>query len=122
MKACNQCGKCCIKYGANDLAASSEDIQWWYEHRPHIAEYIQDDQLWVHPISGQVVKQCPWLQVSTNHLYSCAIYYDRPEDCRLYPSTINEMIADKCEMLEPIDLLNLRRAHADLQQLMMDSR
>ncbi|MFA0704132.1 YkgJ family cysteine cluster protein, partial [Vibrio sp. 10N.222.48.A3] len=26
MKDCNQCGKCCIKYGDGDLAATQEEI------------------------------------------------------------------------------------------------
>jgi hypothetical protein len=32
------------------------------------------------------------------------------------------MIEDKCEMLEPRDLNNLRKAQRDLDRLMVDSR
>ena len=28
MKNCNQCGKCCIKYGDGDLAATQEEITY----------------------------------------------------------------------------------------------
>ena len=40
--------------------------------------------------------------------------YNRPEDCRLYPALVTEMVADDCEMLEPNDLLNLELAQAVL--------
>jgi len=55
-------------------------------------------------------------------IYTCAIYYDRPEDCRYYPSTIAEMIKDECEMLEAGDLDNPKKANRRLDEIMADSR
>jgi len=122
MKNCNQCGKCCIKYGAQDLSASSDDIAWWDQHRPHIYQYVNNGKIWISPENKDPLDRCPWLRQQDNNVYTCDIYYDRPEDCRLYPSTINEMIEDQCEMIEPIDLTDLKSAQAKLNRLMMDSR
>ena len=54
--------------------------------------------------------------------YSCDIYYARPDDCKYYPSNVEEMIADGCEMLEPSDLKDLTKAQAELDIIMIDSR
>lgn len=121
MKACNQCGKCCIKYGANNLSASSADISWWDHHKPHIYKYVSNGEIWIDPENDKPVERCPWLNKQADNIYTCDIYYDRPEDCRFYPSTISEMIADACEMLETKDLNNLKAAQVQLNKLMLDS-
>lgn len=121
MKNCNQCGKCCVKYGAQDLSASPEDITWWDQHRPHIYQYVNNGNIWVNPESNNPLDRCPWLRQQDNNIYTCDIYYDRPEDCRYYPSSINEMIQDQCEMLESIDLTDIKASQAILNQLMLDS-
>ena len=36
MKECNQCGKCCIKYGGGDLSATKEEIDLWEIFNPEI--------------------------------------------------------------------------------------
>lgn len=109
MKDCNQCGKCCLKYGGNGgLSATEEEIEWWQAHRPKIARYVKDGNIWVDPDTGKYFSQCPWLR-KTDNKYSCDIYFDRPEDCRTYPSLVSEMIRDECEMIE---LKDLRNPHA----------
>jgi len=66
---------------------------------------------------------CPWLRKDANqNLYTCAIYYDRPEDCKFYPVTIDQMIKDDCEMLSDYDIRNQDRAQIALDKLMIDSR
>lgn len=122
MKQCNQCGKCCVKYGANDLSPSAEDIKWWDQFKPNIYQYVNNKRIWFNPSDGTAVEHCPWLRVSNNNLHICEIYQDRPEDCRLYPSSINEMLADDCEMLEAIDLKDMKRAQIKLDMLMENSR
>ena len=54
--------------------------------------------------------------------YTCSIYLNRPEDCRLYPSLISEMVRDECEMIEAIDLDAPIKAQKQLDILMQDSR
>ena len=69
------------------------------------------------------MERCPWLQQLPNqNKYSCSIYHDRPDDCRYYPVDIAEMIKDECEMLEPSDLTNPKKAQRTLDNLMADSR
>ena len=67
--------------------------------------------------------RCPWLRKLPNQeKYICRIYYDRPDDCKYYPVSIDQMIRDKCEMLEPRDLASPKQAQRDLDYLMADSR
>ncbi|ARN75772.1 YkgJ family cysteine cluster protein [Oceanicoccus sagamiensis] len=123
MKACNQCGKCCINYSDGGLTASSDDIAGWEVFNPEIARYVQAGQLWFSPETGQQLKRCPWLvQLDDMPRYGCSIYEDRPEDCRHYPVTIDDMIKDDCEMIEVKDLKHRQQAQRKLDQLMRDSR
>ena len=122
MKDCNACGKCCIKYGNGGLSVSSQEIDSWDDEAPHITEYVHKGNIWFDPNTQQPLSTCPWLQPisGTNH-YSCAIYYHRPDDCRYYPSTLEEMIRDDCEMLEPQDKRNPKQAQKALELIMKDS-
>jgi Fe-S-cluster containining protein len=128
MKACNQCGKCCISYSDGGLSASTEEIQGWEIFNPGIAEYVIDGKIWMDPASGEQLSRCPWLEVlpangeSGSIKYGCRIYHDRPEDCRHYPVSIAEMVRDGCEMLELRDLDAPVSAQRVLDQLMADSR
>ncbi len=128
MKDCNSCGKCCIKYGDGALSATKEELDLWELFNPEIFQFVRDDEIWFDPKSGSRLKKCPFLQVlpSTDlhapDKYTCSIYLDRPEDCRHYPSLINEMIRDECEMIEIDDLENQRQAQIKLDSLMKESR
>ena len=128
MKDCNQCGKCCIKYGDGDLSATKKEINLWEIFNPEIFEFVKNNEIWFAPESGSRLKRCPFLEVApkTNSLalniYTCSIYLNRPEDCRHYPSRISEMIRDECEMIEEIDLKKIKQAQIKLDVLMKDSR
>ncbi|MFA7553502.1 MAG: YkgJ family cysteine cluster protein [Spongiibacteraceae bacterium] len=123
MKACNSCGKCCIKYSDGDLSASLADIEGWELFNPEIHDYVRDGEIWFDPSSKQRLALCPWLRKEPNkNRYSCDIYLDRPEDCRHYPVTIEQMVGDECEMLEVQDLSKPKQAQQSLNQLMADSR
>lgn len=128
MKECNQCGKCCIKYGDGDLSATKEEINLWEIFNPEIFSFVKNNEIWFDPESGLRLTRCPFLEVLPKKglliqdVYTCSIYLDRPEDCRHYPSLIPEMIRDECEMIELIDLENLKKAQLKLDSLMKDSR
>lgn len=122
MKDCNQCGKCCIKYGDGGLVATAEEIAWWESTAPEIARYVAHGKIWVNPETGKALNTCPWLQNPTDNRYTCAIYNNRPDDCRHYPVNIEQMVLDECEMLEVIDLTDTRKAQRTLDKLMSDSR
>ncbi len=128
MKNCNQCGKCCIKYGDGALAASQEEIDLWEIFNPDIFEYVKGSEIWFDPSTKQPLSRCPFLKIepkkdpNEKNKYTCSIYLDRPEDCRHYPSRIDEMIRDDCEMIEVVDLDNPKAAQKRLDTLMKDSR
>lgn len=75
------------------------------------------------PDTGEQIERCPWLRCESGQSrYTCAIYFDRPDDCRFYPSTIDEMVADGCEMVEAKDLANPKQGQKELDTIMFDSR
>ena len=123
MKECNQCGKCCTRYGGGDLSASASEIAWWETFRPKIFDHVKDGKIWVSPVTGKQMMRCPWLRKLPNqNKYICRIYHDRPDDCRHYPVNIEEMARDECEMLEVKDLAMPEKAQQALDNLMSDSR
>ncbi|ODW59216.1 hypothetical protein BBL88_04155 [Vibrio parahaemolyticus] len=126
MKDCNQCGKCCIKYGDGDLAATQEEIDLWELFNPDIFEYVKDGKIWFDPETRKQLHRCPFLELAPKteekDKYTCSIYLDRPEDCRHYPSLINEMVRDECEMIEVVDLVNPKKAQKQLDKLMSSNR
>jgi len=131
VKDCNQCGKCCIKYGADSLFATEEEIEMWRLFQPDIHQYTKDGEIWFSPETGARLSHCPFLEVESSKntrkdkdkdRYTCSIYLNRPEDCRHYPTNISEMIRDECEMIEVEDLSSLKRAQAALDEIMKDSR
>ncbi|MFL0800246.1 MAG: YkgJ family cysteine cluster protein [Agarilytica sp.] len=123
MKDCNQCGKCCTKYSNGGLSASPDEIELWEFFSPEIYRYVKDGKIWMDPKTGKQIALCPWLRKAPDtELYTCDIYYDRPEDCRHYPVTIEQMVKDECEMLELKDLENPKKAQRDIDLLMADSR
>jgi len=123
MKDCNQCGKCCTKYSDGGLSASMSEIDTWEIFNPGIYEYVREGNIWMDPTTGEQLTLCPWLEKEPKQeKYTCRIYYDRPEDCRHYPVTIEQMVNDECEMLEVKDLLAPQKAQRKLDTLMSDSR
>ncbi|MDJ0759201.1 MAG: YkgJ family cysteine cluster protein [Woeseiaceae bacterium] len=123
MKDCNSCGRCCQNWGGSGLSASAEDIERWETYRPDIARFVVGDKLWIDPEAGDYFEHCPWLKSSDGgNKFTCDIYEDRPEDCRFYPVSIDDMVKDGCEMLEAGDLENPRRAQRALDAIMIDSR
>jgi len=123
MKNCNQCGKCCINYSNGGLSASADEIEYWEVFRIDISKYVSAGKIWMDPDTGKQLKYCPWLRKQPDeNSYSCDIYNDRPNDCKFYPVTIEQMINDKCEMLEEKDLKNPEQAQRTLNKLMADSR
>jgi len=129
LKDCNQCGKCCIKYGDGGIEASMEEIEMWEIFRPHIYQYVRKDKIWFSPETGEQLNSCPFLEKIPSQSsspeqvkYGCSIYQDRPEDCRHYPSSIAEMVRDECEMIEESDLISPKQAQIKLDKLMSDSR
>lgn len=124
MKDCNQCGKCCIKYGGGDLSATQTELEHWEIHHPEIFKYVKDNKIWFEPQSGEKMDRCPFLNVEPKQFdnapdkYTCSIYQHRPEDCRIYPSLISEMIRDECEMIDASDLTNPTKAQQRLDFLM----
>lgn len=123
MKECNQCGKCCIKYSNGGLSASASEIEYWDVFKPHIYNYVNKGKIWFDPDSGKSLEICPWLRKEPNqNKYTCAIYFDRPDDCKYYPVTIEQMIKDECEMIEQRDLAKPNKSQKTLDKLMADSR
>ena len=123
MKECNQCGKCCIKYSKGGLSVSKSEIELWDIFKPNIYKYVKDGEIWFDPDSNKQLEECPWLKKQTNqNKYTCAIYFDRPNDCKHYPVTIEQMIEDDCEMIEERDLIEPKQAQKKLDRLMSDSR
>ena len=123
MKECNQCGKCCTKYSNGGLSVSASEIEFWDVFRPEIYNYVGGGKIWMSPDTGEQMALCPWLKkLPDQDKYSCDIYYDRPDDCKYYPVTIEQMISDGCEMLEARDLAKPKQAQKALDKLMADSR
>jgi Fe-S-cluster containining protein len=128
VKACTQCGKCCTKYSNGGLSATAEEIEMWALFRPDIAEYAQNGKIWMDPTTGKKIDLCPFLRLVPNPsgsnpaIYTCDIYFDRPDDCKYYPVTVKQMLDDECEMIEIQDLTDLKQAQKRLNTLMADSR
>lgn len=123
MKECNQCGKCCKNYSNGGLSATEDEIEYWEIFRPHISGFVSEGKIWIDPVTGMQLKRCPWLrQLPDEEKYICDIYNDRPDDCKHYPVTIEQMINDECEMLEPLDIVETKQAQMLLDKLMADCR
>ncbi len=77
----------------------------------------------MNPDTGQPLERCPWLRKLPNQSkYICDIYEVRPADCKYYPTTIDEMIRDECEMLEARDRIKPKLAQKKLNKIMAASR
>ncbi|NVK24414.1 MAG: YkgJ family cysteine cluster protein [Gammaproteobacteria bacterium] len=121
MKECNSCGKCCTKYGAQDLSVTEQELELWELFNPEIFQYSKNGKVWFDPQTGKPLKTCPWL-VQLDKKTICSIYQSRPQDCKSYPSLVTEVISDGCEMLEESDIGNIKKAQQQLDVIMLDSR
>jgi Fe-S-cluster containining protein len=102
---------------------TKQEVDVWILFSPDIAEYVAGGKIWMSPDTGAQLDHCPWLRTDhSNNLHTCDIYYDRPDDCRYYPVTVQQMIKDECEMLEKEDLDDPVKAQLRLDELMEDSR
>lgn len=100
-----------------------EEIEQWDEKRPDILRFVADGKIWMDPETSAQLPVCPWLRKAPGSArYTCDIYEDRPDDCRYYPVTLAQMVADDCEMLEAADLRFPKQAQKKLDRLMLDSR
>jgi Fe-S-cluster containining protein len=130
VKECTQCGKCCTQYGDGGLSVTDSEIDMWELFQPDIAQYVKNGLIWASPETGKRLDHCPFLRVipadeksaHSKDIYTCDIYFDRPNDCRYYPVTIKQMINDECEMLEEKDRSDPVKAQKELDILMKDSR
>ena len=116
MRACNQCGKCCIRYADGGLVATKDEVDAWELSRPDIYAYVHNGKIWHSPETGAALSRCPWL-VGDEAPFHCAISQDRPGDCRSYPANLTDMVRDECEMLEPRDLMDQKQALLKLKTL-----
>lgn len=102
---------------------TADEVEYWEIFRPHISNFVSEGKIWIDPDTGKQLKRCPWLkQLPGEEKYICDIYFDRPDDCKHYPVTIEQMIKDECEMLEPRDLADPAQGQSDLDLLMIDCR
>lgn len=109
---------------------TDSEIDMWELFRPDIAQYVKKGLIWASPDTGKLLNHCPFLRVvpadktvaNSKDIYTCDIYFDRPDDCRYYPVTVKQMINDECEMLEENDLDDPVKAQRELDILMKDSR
>jgi len=70
------------------------------------------------PDTGKQIELCSRPGKAPNQNKSAGnIYYDRPDDRKQYPSTIDDMALDKCEMLEEKDQSNAEPAQKELDTL-----
>jgi len=123
VKECNQCGKCCESYSDGGLSASADEINFWEIFRPEIYSFVSRGNIWIDPDTDKQLERCPWLrQLPNQRKYVCDIYNDRPDDCKHYPVTIEQMIKDECEMLEAHDLSNPGQAQKALDKPSVERR
>ncbi len=109
MKPCNGCGKCCLSYGGQSglgVASEADARRLINARRLDIIQWIDPNlgDLWTNPRTGEETSRCPWLRKLPGKLvYKCRIHAVRPDVCRNYPVSIEQMNLDGCEMLEESD-------------------
>ena len=95
MKACTNCGKCCInEYYMGSLQVSSEDVKrWMREGRSDILAWVNVlgepeepwGDLWISSQTGDEAFRCPFVRkIRGSNRYLCSIYETRPQVCRDY--------------------------------------
>jgi len=86
-KTCLQCGQCCEAFGGH-LHASPQDLIRWRERGRDdlLARTNRLGWIWVDPDTKQLVDPCPHIDRNDPEHFRCAIYPDRPDMCRAYPT------------------------------------
>ncbi len=84
---CLCCGQCCEAFGGH-LQASPSDLERWRQRgREDILRRVSSiGWLWIDPETGALADRCPYLEETGPQTKVCAIYEDRPEICRDYPT------------------------------------
>lgn len=116
--ACNGCGKCCLdsSYMLNLPATLSDIRRWRKEGREDILEYVDFlgegvYDLWVK--EGKSLPRCPFVRKDRNKpTYHCTIHETRPQACRGYPVTAEQMVKLGCEIVGEIESVAMRLSRA----------
>lgn len=106
--ACTRCGKCCLnEHYMMTLTATAQDVaRWRREGQEDILRYVARvgpglHDLWVD--DGIELSRCPFLRKNRGvATYRCTIHETRPEACRSYPVSYEQMVADECEIIDAI--------------------
>jgi Fe-S-cluster containining protein len=114
---CTRCGKCCLKESYMlSLNATGDDVRRWRnEGRADILRYAEViggkepwADLWVKPESGEECTRCPFVRKDRGEpTYSCRIHSTRPQVCRNYPGSYDQMAKDGCEIIEELRKLDI---------------
>lgn len=85
--SCLQCGQCCKAFGWH-LRCSDQDLaRWRARGRDDLLARVNHlGWIWVDPHSKQPVAPCPFIDRIDPEHFRCAIYEDRPDMCRDYPT------------------------------------
>lgn len=94
--SCEQCGKCCLEWGAYFVLITAEDIdRWMNENRHDILRYIEfinkDTAFgWVNPQNRTRLSRCPFLYKKDKSDYFCLIHNTKPKRCKDYSCAVSE--------------------------------
>ena len=110
---CTRCGKCCLPESGymDTLSATTADMRRWRrEKRADILAYADDfgrtsggADLWFKP-DGRECSRCPFVRRERGRqTYRCGIYETRPEVCRDYPISYEQMELIGCEIIGELE-------------------
>jgi uncharacterized protein len=105
---CTRCGRCCLKpdYIATLTASPGDVRRWRREGRHDILAYAEvigsGADLWIRP-DGSECTRCPFLRKDRNAVtYRCRIHATKPQPCRDYPASYDQMVEDGCEIVHEL--------------------
>lgn len=84
---CLECGGCCESFGGH-LKASARDLDRWRKagRSDLLARVNRLGWLWVDPVTKRAQAPCPFIVRIDRERARCAIYEQRPDICRDYPT------------------------------------